>query len=159
MYSSVKSYDEDKEMVVYLFVCCRSLETQCFFFTTYFSLEIINKSVSKTSFFFFTESIDAFECIGAMNAWIFFRFKNCVVTRFCGFIHWFIYFVEFEPKVKLKMTLIAALAWSTSWLHSLAAKMTDFRFDGIPCFTVLLKKVQIVNKYAHLFGSFVSSKS
>lgn len=53
MYSSVKSYDEDKEMVVYLFVCCRSLETQCFFFTTYFSLEIIKKSVSKTSSFFF----------------------------------------------------------------------------------------------------------
>lgn len=55
--------------------------------------------------------------------------------------------------------------WLRHWLgphHDcirLLQKWPISGFDGIPCFTVLLKKVQIVNKHAHLFGSFVLARS
>lgn len=109
--------------------------------------------------FFFTEFIDAFECIGAMNAWVFFDSRiassHVFVTSFTDLF--------------ILLNLNQKWNWKWRWLRHwlglhhdcirLLQKWPISGFDEIPCFTVSLKKVQIVNKHVHLFGSFVLARS
>lgn len=96
---------------------------------THFPFEVIKKSVSDTSTYFFSSKF--------IDAWVFLhREFHC-----CGFTHWFRFVCALCVCSIQKWNWIRMAHWV-----AFTAKATNFRFGEIACYWVLLKKVRIANK-------------